>query len=103
MYPRLVTPVLDNSGRIPKRTCYSQFTHIQPGNKRVFPNLNAVYCSILFTMELETSGCMRFSDVLVKRCESGGIVIRTYRKPTHTGLYSKRSSFVPWHYKRNFV
>ena len=27
----------------------------------------------------------------------------TYRKPTHTGLYSKLSSFVPLHRKRNLV
>jgi len=67
-----------------------------------FSQINAVYASVRFTMELKTNGCMPFVDVLVERCESG-IVIRTYPQHTHTGLYSNWSSFVPWHYKRNFV
>jgi len=59
-----------------------------------FPKVNAVHGNFHFTMELKANGCMPFLDVLVERCKSG-TAMRTHRKPTHTGLYSNLSSFVP--------
>jgi len=42
-------------------------------------------------LELETNGFVLFLEVHVERCE---YVIRTSRKPMHTGLYSSWSLFL---------
>jgi len=69
---------------------------------RFFTNINSVHRNIVFIKELETNNCLHFLDVLVEET-STGFITSTYRKPTHTGLYSKGSSFVPLHRKRNLV
>jgi len=69
---------------------------------RFFTNINSVHRNVVFTKELETNICLHFLDVLIEKT-STGFTTSTYRKPTHTGLYSKWSSFVPLHRKRNLV
>ena len=69
---------------------------------RFFTNINSVHRNIVFTKELETNNCLHFLDVSIEKT-STGFITSTYRKPTHTGLYSKWSSFVPLHRKRNLV
>ena len=69
---------------------------------RFFTNINSVHRNIVFTKEIETNNCLHFLDVLIKKT-STGFITSTYRKPTHPGLYSKWSSFVPLHRKQNLV
>ena len=65
----------------------------QDSLNRFFTNINSVHRNIVFTKELETNNCLHFLDVLIEKT-STGFITATYRKPTHTGLYSKWSSFV---------
>jgi len=69
---------------------------------RFFTNINSIHRNIVFTKELETNTCPYFLDVLIEKT-STCFITSTYRKPTHTGLYSKWSSFVPLHRIRNLV
>jgi len=69
---------------------------------RFFTNVSSIHRNIFFTKELETNNCLHFLDVSTEKT-STGFITSTYRKPTHTGLYSKWSSFVPLHRKRNFA
>ena len=59
---------------------------------RFFASINSVHGSIVFTKELETNNCLHFLDVLIEK-SSTSFITSTYRKPTHTCLYSKWSSF----------
>ena len=54
------------------------------------------------TKALETNNCLHFLVVVIEKTPTG-FITSTYMKPTHTGLYSKWSSFVPLHRKRNLV
>ena len=45
---------------------------------------------------------MAFLDVRISN-QDGKLALKTYRKPTHTGLYIKWQSFVPLKYKINLV
>jgi len=67
-----------------------------------YTKMNSVHRSVQFTKDFECNNSIPFLDVLVQRTPSG-LCTSTYRKPTHTGLYSKWSSFVPLQYKRNLV
>ena len=58
--------------------------------------------NIVFTKEIETNNCLHFLDILIEK-SSTGLITSTYMKPTHTGLYSKWSSFAPLRRKRNLV
>jgi len=64
--------------------------------------VNSVRKNFVFTKELETNNCLHFLDVLNRKTPTGFITC-TYRKPTHTSLHSKWSSFVPLHRKMNLV
>ena len=61
-----------------------------------------LFSGIVFTKELETNNCLHFLHVLIEE-RTIGFITSTYRKHTHTGFYSKWSSFVPLHRKRNLV
>jgi len=74
----------------------------QDSLNRFFTNINSLHRNIAFTKELETNNCLYFLDVLIEKT-STCFTTSTYRKPTHTGLYSKCSSSVPLHRKRNLV
>jgi len=74
----------------------------QDSFNRFFTNINSIHRNIVFTKERETNNCLHFLDVLIEKT-STGFITSTYRKPTHTGLYSNWSSFVPFHKKRNLV
>jgi len=69
---------------------------------RFFTNINSVHRNIVFSKELETNNCLHFLDVLIEKTPTG-FITSIYRKPTHADLYSKWSSFVPLHRKRNLV
>ena len=55
---------------------------------RFFTNIKSVHRNVVFTKELETNNCLHFLDVSIEKT-STGFITSTYRKPTHTGLYSK--------------
>ena len=59
----------------------------QDSLNRFFTNINSIHRNIVFTKELETNNCLHFLDVLIEKT-STGFINSTYRKPTHTGLYS---------------
>ena len=64
--------------------------------------LNSIHSNIAFTTELQTKNRLRFLDVLVDN--SGlSLVTSTFRKPTHTGLYTKWNSFVLRRFKINLI
>jgi len=65
-------------------------------------SLNSVHNNITFTKELECGDSLTFLDVLIENTQSG-IQTTTYRKPTHSGLYTHWISFIPHHQKRNLV
>jgi len=74
----------------------------QDSLNRFFTNINSVHRNIIFTKELETNNCHHFLDVSIEKLQTG-FITSTYRKPTHTRLYSKWSSFVRLHRKRNLA
>ena len=67
-----------------------------------FNTLNRVHNYITFAKELECGDSLAFLDVLIEKTQSG-IQTTTYRKPTHSGLYTHWTSFIPHHQKRNLV
>jgi len=64
--------------------------------------LNSVHDNITFTKELECGDSLAFLDVLIEKSQTG-IQTTTYRKPTHSGLYTHWTSFIPHYQKRNLV
>ena len=56
-----------------------------------FPNNQ--HSSLTFTMEEENDNMLPFFDVLVEK-SSSSFIISIYKKPTFTGLYIRRDSFV---------
>ena len=67
-----------------------------------FNTLNSVHNNITFTKELESVDSLAFLDFLIGKTQSG-IQTTTYRNPTHSGLYTHWTSFIPHHQKRNLV
>jgi len=63
-----------------------------------FNTLNSVPNNITFTKELECGDSLAFLDVLIEKSQTG-IQTTTYRKPTHSGLYTHWTSFIPHHQK----
>ena len=73
------------------------------GQARQFLNyLNAKHANIRFTIECEKDGTLPFLDVKICRSNSS-IITSTYYKPTHTGLLTSFTSFVPHIYKKGLV
>ena len=68
-----------------------------------FGVINCFHKSINFTQEQECNGQLAFLDVLVLRNTGNIAQTSVFRKKTHTGLYLKWTSFVPYRYKRNLV
>ena len=64
--------------------------------------LNSIHPNIAFTTELQSKNCLSFLDVLVDN-SGPTLVTSTFRKPTHTGLYTKWNSFVPRRFKINLI
>ena len=67
-----------------------------------YKHLNSIHPNIQFTYELAQNNQLAFLDVWISN-QDGKPAIKTYRKPTHTGLYIKWQSFVPLKYKINLV
>jgi len=78
---------------------------IFPGKNHLhvfFINTNSIQRNLAFMQKLEISDFLHFIDVQVFIEKApDGCITRTYKKSTHTGLYSTRSSFVPFHRKGN--
>ena len=68
----------------------------------LFNTLNSVHDNITFTKELECGDSLAFLDVLTEKTQSR-IQTTTYWKPTHSGLYTHWTSFIPHRQKRNLV
>jgi len=66
-----------------------------------FNTLNSVHNNITFTKELECGDSLAFLDVLIEKTQSG-IQTTTYRKPTHSGLDTHWTNFIPHHQKEIF-
>jgi hypothetical protein len=64
--------------------------------------INNIHPSIKFTSESENNGRLHFLDVNIVRTKDG-LRLSTYLKPTHTGLYTLWSSFIPTKYKLNLI
>ena len=64
--------------------------------------LNSIHRNIALTTELQSKNRLSFLDVLV---DSSGpnLVTSTFRKLTHTGLYTKRNSVVPRRFRMNAI
>jgi len=70
--------------------------------RRFVTKINFVHSNTVFTKDRETDNCLYFFDVLIEKSPTG-FITSTYRKPTHTGLCPKWSSFAPLHRKRNLI
>ena len=68
-----------------------------------FGVMNRIHKYINFTEEQECNGQLAFLDVLVSRNTGNVAQTSVFRKKTHTGLYLKWTSFVPYQYKCNLV
>ena len=64
--------------------------------------LNAQHPNIQFTSEIEINNQLNFLDMTVSHT-NGTLSTRTYRKPTHTGLGTHYTSFIPHSYKTNSI
>ena len=63
---------------------------------------NSIHPNIQFTYELAQNNQLAFLNVLISN-QDEKLVLKTYRKPTHTGLCIKWQSFVPLKYQINLV
>ena len=66
--------------------------------------LNSLHPNIKFTIEYECDfGRIPFLDLFIMKDYTGGdkLLITVYRKPTHSGVYTHFSSFVPDRLKRH--
>ena len=68
-----------------------------------FGIMNRIHKSINFTQEQECNGQLAFLDVLVSRNTGNVAQTSIFSKKTHSGLYLKWTSFVPYRYKHNLV
>ena len=66
-----------------------------------FNALNNVHNNITFTKELECGDSLAHLDVLIEKSQTG--IQTTYRKPTHSGIYTHWTSFIPHYQKRVLV
>ena len=60
--------------------------------------LNSLHPSIKFTMECEEDEKLAFLDLLIIK-SNGNVELTVYRKPTHSGVFTHFSSFIPHRYK----
>ena len=66
--------------------------------------LNSLHHSIEFTIECEENNIISFLDLqLIKNRDSGMLDITVYRKPTHSGVFTNYTSFVPRYFKVGLV
>ena len=63
---------------------------------------HSIHPNIQLTYELAQNNQLAFLDVWINN-QNGKLTLKTYLKPTHTGLYIKWQSFVPLKYKINLV
>ena len=54
------------------------------------------------SIETELLGKISFLDILIRKTPSS-IVTTVYRKPTHSGVFTHYTSYVPFKYKRNLI
>ena len=64
-----------------------------------FEFLNSRHPNIKFTIEKEANGTLPFLDVKIQKTTAGVLETNTYYKPTHTGLLTNFTSYVPFVYK----
>ena len=71
--------------------------------ERFLTFLNSLHACIKFTMDHECEfGKIAFLDLWIMKGENG-LDITVYRKPTHSGVYTHFSSFIPHRFKRQLV
>ena len=64
--------------------------------------LNSIHPNIAFTTDLQSKNRLSFLDVVVDN-NGPNLITSTFRKPTHTGLYTKWNSFAPRRFKINLI
>ena len=64
--------------------------------------LNSQHPNIQFTQETEINNQLNFLDMTVSHT-NGALTTKTYRKPTHTGLGTHFTSFIPHSFKTNII
>lgn len=87
-FPKFYCRYVDDSLGIMKRNLVHEF----------LKELNSIYPSINFTLELEADGKLPFLDLLLIR-RGKKIEMEIYRKPTDTNLLIKENSFHPFRHK----
>jgi hypothetical protein len=70
--------------------------------QKFFDHINSVRSTIKFTMEIESYNTLPFLNVLVMK-QGPKLIIKVYRKPTHTGHYLHFKPNHPHHMKRGVV
>ena len=65
--------------------------------------LNDIDENIEFTMEKASEGNLPFLDCIISLNKKREIMIKVYRKPTHTGQYTHFSSNQSWHVKLSTI
>ena len=64
--------------------------------------LNAQHPNIHFTLECEVNNSLNFLDMTISH-SNGHLTTHTYRKPTHSGLGTHFTSFIPHKFKTNAI
>ena len=59
--------------------------------------LNSLHSNLRFTMEEETDNSIQSLDLLIIRDTKHDIIV--YRKPTHSGVFTNYTSFIPHYFK----
>ena len=67
-----------------------------------YKHLKSIHPNIQFTYELPQNNQLALLDVWNSN-QDGKLALKTYRKPTYTGLYIKWQNFVSLKYKINLV
>ena len=60
--------------------------------------LNSLHPSTKFTMECEEDEKLAFLELLIMK-SNDNIELTIYRRPTHSGVFTHFTSFIPHHYK----
>lgn len=87
-FPKFYRRYVDDILAIMKRNLIDEF----------LDELNGIYPTVKFTLELGIDGKLPFMDLLLIRNEKK-ILLEIYRKPTNTNLLIKENSFHSIHHK----
>ena len=85
------------------RNVGKKFAITQHDFEETFQKLNDIDESIEFTMKNISEDNLSFLDCIISFYERRDIITKVYRKPTHTGQYTKFSPNQPLHVKLSTI